>query len=482
MSARFCLLALVTLFIPAAAHAAPGVVREVRFESHPDRLDFYFTADAPIDGSLAEAIPARRGEVLILRLGGVSVDRRWVEFQDPAIARALLHPSKERPPGAILRVRFINRGMITAKLVKGIKAEYVSDERTVLISVPRPPGAPRPDPPAESDAPMVMAPAVIGDGDGDGDGEDPPATPDPASVPDPTPAPPTAANPPSEPPPPAEPTPELPPAPPVQVPVSADVPAGVDGLIERLQLGLAPRPGIPRVALLPFTVLDDPSREAHLGETTTALVGARLVRRPGLVVVDHDLLTSRLDALHRDADDRYGLDEARAVAAMLGADTVIAGSVGLGPGGVVITGRALDAETGRDLSTAEQAFVTSALISTRDAVRHERTVGGTVLRSMVAPGWGQLYQGDVGRGAGYLTGFVAVLGAGLVSTALGALAEDDYTRDDASTVGRRADADDHYARATALYIGAGAIWLASVVDAIATGEHRVEYIVPTETP
>ncbi|MEZ4434977.1 MAG: hypothetical protein R3F65_21435 [bacterium] len=497
MSPLSRLLPALWLLIALPALAAPGEVEKLRFESHPDRLDFYFTATGPIDGSLAEAIPARGGEVLILRLGGITATRRWVEIDDPAIARALLHPSTDRPPGAILRLRFVRGGLVRGDVIRQIKAEYVGDERTVLISVPRPAKAPKPKA-RKAAAPMRMPPAVLGPGE-TGDAPEPkqpePKQPEPQQ---PEPQQPEPKQPEPQQPEPRQPEPRQPepkqpepqrsalpaasPTPTGQTdapaaPATADVPAGVAGFVDRLELG-ADRPGIPRVALLPFTVLDARSRDAGFGEAAAALVGARLTARPGVVMVEADRFAAGLDTLHRDDSGRVGLDEARALAAMLGADTIIAGTIGHGPDGVVLAGRAIDAETGRDLGHAEQAFVTAALRETVEEIRDERTLGGAVLRSLVVPGWGQLYQGDTGRGVGYLTGFVAVLGAGIVSSVLGAAAEDDYNDNDPSTVGRRADADDHYARATALYIGAGAIWLASLVDAIATGEDRVRYVVP----
>ena len=528
MFALLRLLPAFLLLVSLSAAAAPGEVARVRLESHPDRLDFYFTASSAIDGSLAEAIPARAGEVLILRLGGITAERRWITFDDPAIFRALLHPSTDRPPGAILRLRFVRAGLIGEDLARQIKAEYVGDDRTVRISVPRPRGAPKPKAAKAAPEPMRMPPAVLGPG-GDGPPVEAPKPPveapkppieapkPPVEAPKPpverpkppveTPKPPVETpKPPAEPPkPPAalKPPPETPTPPPAERPrppdtgtltptptpaastaaptaatgpplraiilppdpITADIPAGIDAFVARLRVGVQQRPGTPRVALLPFTALDAASRDAHFGGATAALVGARLVDGPGLVLVDSDHFAARLDALHRDADGRFALDDARAVAAMLGADTVIAGSVEQGPAGVVLMGRAIDAETGEDLGQTEQAFVAAALRETTNAMREERTVGGSVARSLVVPGWGQIHQGHVGRGAAYLAGFAAVLGAGVVSSVLGEGASG-------------ADADEHQGRATALYIGAGAVWLASLVDAIITSEHQVRYRVP----
>lgn len=479
----------------SAALAQPGVVESVRFESHPDRLDFVFTASTPIDGSLAEVIPARKGEVLILRLGGITAKRKWIKTRDRAIRRTLLHPSTERPPGAILRIRF-KRRVITRDLVKDIQAEYIGDDRrTVLISVPRPPEGegkrkakarakadPKPpEPPPTTDPPPEKAPDP-----------DPPK----AAEPDPKPAEPEDAPPPPTTPPVAPPPPTMAPAaPPTPAPApfeaivappeprTADVRGGVDGLVDRLRLGIEQRPGVPRIAVLPLTALDDASHREHIDASGTELVAARLLRRPGLVMVDPERFEDGLERLHRGDDGRFALDDARALAAMLGADTLIAGSVLSDGDTVTLSGRAIDVDSGRDLGATRQPFDRAAMRALSDSIREEYTASGAILRSALLPGLGQISQGHTGRGAGYLTGFTATLGAGIISAALGAAAESDAT-DDPSPGGlaREDDANGHYTRATAFFVAAGAVWLASLVDAIVTSEDRVEYDLTDHAP
>ena len=91
------------------------------------------------------------------------------------------------------------------------------------------------------------------------------------------------------------------------------------------------------------------------------------------------------------------------------------------------------------------------------------------------PGWGQLHAGETARGAGYLGAFAGAFTAGLASAIAGAVAESDYRENDPATVGRRADADAHYGRASALLLGATAVWLASLVDALVTAEPRTTF-------
>ena len=497
----FVLLTLLALGAPAMAQ--PGVVESVRFESHPDRLDFYFTANTPIDGSLAEKIPVQKGRVLILRLGGITAERKWIKTPDRLIKRTLLHPSTQRPPGAILRIRF-KRRVIDQDIIQQIRAEYVgTDQRTVRITVPRPGGKsgksgksgnktrdaattrgddPKASPAAGGDAPPTAdAPADPDNPDGPtndpADGAEPPAPTEPP-VHEPTPDPPADAGPTSQPMAPAMPVFEAVVSPPA--PQTADVPVGVDGLVDRLRLGLEQRPGVPRVAILPFTALDDASQREHLADAGSALVSARMLRRPGLVLVEPDAFREGLERLHRGKDGRFALDDARALAAMLGADTLVAGSVLSEDEVVTVAGRAIDVGSGLDLSASRQPFDREAMRRLSERIRVEHSASSAILRSALLPGLGQIAQGHTGRGAGYLTGFLATLGAGVVSVALGATAEADYNENDPSTVGRRDDADAHYARSSAFFVAAGAVWLASLVDAIVTSEDRVEYDVSSD--
>ncbi len=508
------LFVLLCLLFGGSALAQPGVVESVRFESHPDRLDFYFTATTVIDGSLAEKIPARRGEVLILRLGGITAARKWIETPDPLIKRTLLHPSTQRPPGAILRVRF-KRRLITKDLVQQIRAEYVgADQRTVRITVPRPEGRG-----GKARTRPKATPKTKGDPSEDGAADTATATPDPATPDPPTPdrdgaapedpAPAAAATDdpaaqpsdgarpvPDTPAPPAvpaaDPSPSTPMTPPPTptfaavvsppAPRTADVTDGLDGFVDRLRLGLEQRPGVPRVAILPFTALDEASHRDHLDDANSALIAARMLRRPGLVLVEPETFDDGLERLHRGEDGRFALDDARALAEMSGADTLVAGSVLSEGDTVTIAGRAIDVATGRDLGATRQPFDRDAMRRLSERIRIEHSASSAILRSALLPGLGQISQGHTGRGAGYLTGFIATLGAGAVSFALGATAESDYQSNDPSTVGRRDDADAHYARSSAFFVAAGAVWLASLVDAIVTSEDRVDYEIPRDAP
>ena len=97
---------LVCLLGVSSVHAKVGQVEDILFEAGDKTLEFTVIATTEIDGSLAEALPDKNGQVLILRIGGVTAKRRWIKVKDKSIQRVLLHPSRQRPPGALIRIRF----------------------------------------------------------------------------------------------------------------------------------------------------------------------------------------------------------------------------------------------------------------------------------------------------------------------------------------------------------------------------------------
>ncbi|MCA9561073.1 MAG: hypothetical protein KC583_21140 [Myxococcales bacterium] len=96
----------------------------------------------------------------------------------------------------------------------------------------------------------------------------------------------------------------------------------------------------------------------------------------------------------------------------------------------------------------------------------ERSAFDGVWRSALAPGWGQIHNGDTARGAVYLALFGASLASGIGAGVIGRGAQDDY---DDGRIDRRDDANDAYLVANVLFATAGAVWLTAVVDAALTG-------------
>ncbi len=119
-----------------------------------------------------------------------------------------------------------------------------------------------------------------------------------------------------------------------------------------------------------------------------------------------------------------------------------------------------------DQAAGDPALDPPAVLALHDEALREPSAFDAVWRSALAPGWGQIHNGDTARGAVYLALFGASLATGIGAGVIGQGAQDDY---DGGRIDRRDDANDAYLVANVLFATAGAIWLTSVVDAALTG-------------
>ena len=450
---------LITLLLANSA-LAQGQLEGLEFEGLADSLDFIMSASVDIDPAQAEALPADDPSVLILRVGGVSAPRQWVQTGDPAIKRVLLHPAKEGGPAAVLRIRF-TAPVVNAAFFEGITV-YLEDG-ALRVSLPRPAGtapvaAPTPAPAAA--APTPAAPKKPAGGDGAKSAAAPtdlaplPRRMDDEDV--------------------EFETMVLPPGPP-----TANIREGFTGLSLRLQTGMNQRFGAHRIAVLPFVAIDELARMNDLPDVSSQLLAARLRGQPGILEVDHALVMKALNPLGRDAMGRIAVDEAREVAILIGADTLITGTVAADGTGYAVDARALDIESGRYMAMTRQQFDGENMRETADSIRTYRSYGGSIFRSFLMPGWGQIHNGDVGRGIIYNTLFLTTIAGAVTYTLLGSQAQAEYNSRLAVHHHRRDDANLAFARSNALYISAGVLWFTSFVDILATGSTNTSYDLST---
>ncbi|MGC6418497.1 MAG: hypothetical protein ACON3Z_15340 [Bradymonadia bacterium] len=547
-----------TLIMPLPSQAKKGnKITRVIPESREKTIEYTFIASGEIDGSKAEALPADKGRVLILRLGGVAAKRKWIKHKDKDIKRVLLHGSSERPPGAVLRVRF-KKKVINRDFMRRIRVHI--EDSGIRISIPRPgvpadldskqanqpKSEPSPNPTASQDnqtaqttqgppamesagppatnasagneetfdipkdsavqtaprglpglsPPQDLKPvqgAEMDVADGETGKQDTPTAPKKATpvvsnekLP-PTPAfrnANTSANqtdtaaktdvPAAIESNPNDPTPIMPDAktgsaemifmPGVR---TRDVLAGFTDLSLRLEKSMVERRPPHRIAVFPFLALDKRAMAAHVDTVSQAVMTNRILKRPGFVQTDPDLLTRTVAPLKRDEMGRFDLDEARAAGVAVGADTLIVGTVSSAGNGFTVDTRAIDIESGKRLGEVSQEFDQDAFEAYANAIRDERSYEGTLWRSAALPGWGQLYQKEKKRGAVYMTIFATTMVAGLGSSLAAALAEQEYRQStSAADVGLRETANSRYAQANAFFVTAGVVWLAAMADSV----------------
>ena len=254
-----------------------------------------------------------------------------------------------------------------------------------------------------------------------------------------------------------------------------DIVAGFTDLTLRLEKGLRDTPGVRRLAVFPFLALDPIAERSGFAEVSRALMTERLVKRPKIITANQPLLEQTIDQLPKDPMGRYAIDEAKALGIVVGADTLLIGTIGSAGNGYIVDARAVDANTGERLASVSQEFEAEAFGVYADRVTNTTTVLGGAARSLAFPGWGQFYHGDAERGAMYGSLFVSGVLVGVASALIGQQAADKYQgSDDGGTVSSRDDANRSFAQANIMFTVSGMVWLASIADALITGENRRE--------
>ncbi|MFN3202150.1 MAG: FlgO family outer membrane protein [Bradymonadia bacterium] len=257
------------------------------------------------------------------------------------------------------------------------------------------------------------------------------------------------------------------------------VQSGVYTLTSKLVDGLKARDpgGLRRVAVLPLEALDEEASRHKLGRVTSELMSSKLLDEPRLLQVERAQLEAVIAELKRSESGALDPAGAASVGKLLGANAIILGTVSTTGPTFVITARTVDAETGEVLSAADSSFPRGSMVALSEDMVEVKSRTGAALRSVVLPGWGQLYNGDTGRGVTYGALFGLAAAGAIGSAVLGSQAENEYNENRPDTVDRRADANDHYDRANIMLVAMGAVWAVALVDAWLTGEDREQIVV-----
>ncbi len=240
---------------------------------------------------------------------------------------------------------------------------------------------------------------------------------------------------------------------------------------------LADPEGMRRVAVLPLEALDDATKNHHLGRVTSELIASRLAGRPRILQVERAQIAAIMGELGRAKAGQLAPQGAASVGKLLGASAIVLGTVAATGPEFIVNARAVDTETGQVIGAAASSLPRAGMVALSEEMVEVKSRGGAAVRSAVAPGWGQVYNGDTGRGLAYGGLFALAAGGAIASAVLGVQAEDDYRANRPDTVSRRADADAHYDRVNLALGGMAAVWAISVADAWITGRDYERIVV-----
>ena len=171
--------------------------------------------------------------------------------------------------------------------------------------------------------------------------------------------------------------------------------------------------------------------------------------------------------------------QAAQVGRLADAQALVVGSVSEAGDRFLVNARIVSTETGQTLAAASEAISASSLIALSSDAVVLRSRKDAVFRSMVVPGWGQLYNREPKKAIGFAAAETAALTTALVFHLQGRNAEDAYKRrttsaqlgsDPSAAAARlRRNAESAYrTRNTCLWIALG-VWAANVADAWYSG-------------
>jgi TolB-like protein len=172
-------------------------------------------------------------------------------------------------------------------------------------------------------------------------------------------------------------------------------------LAETLAITLKRLPGDhrdQRFAVVPFEDVGDEAKQRSLGVVVGDLLTTDLVRDHRLDLVERAQLATVLNELALQQTGAVDDAQVLQVGKTAGARGLVVGRISDGGDAFIVSARALDTETGVVLAAEEARLPKAELIAfSADAVVL-KSRSGAAFRSLVAPGWGQAYNGDVVKG------------------------------------------------------------------------------------
>jgi TolB-like protein len=263
---------------------------------------------------------------------------------------------------------------------------------------------------------------------------------------------------------------------------SESVDVVVRRLSDMLSAGLGKLPGAgryQRLAVLPFVDVGPEAKKRELGAVVTAELSGDLRQFHGLLLVERERLGAILAEVKLGEMGLVDPKDAPKLGKLADAQALVVGSVADAGDRFLVNARIISTETGEALASASEVVSAASLIAFSSDSVALRTKADAAYRSLLAPGWGQVYNRQPVKGAVF--GAAALLTVGLAvgfhvkATGL----EQDYqtlvtpgqlgTDPAAEAAQLREDANQAYQTRNAFLYGAAAVWAVAVVDAYLFG-------------
>ncbi len=229
-----------------------------------------------------------------------------------------------------------------------------------------------------------------------------------------------------------------------------------------------------RIAVLPFEEVGGTTRDKQLGLLVAAELMTALQRDHGVMLVERSQLAKVIDELALGQSGLVDPAQSTEVGRLAGAQALVLGSVSEAGDRYSVNARIVGALDGQ-VKAAEQVDLPAGdLVALSSEAVVLRSRAGAVYRSILLPGWGQLYNREPIKAGLFVGGEVAAAGLALTFHLLGDGYRSDYTKLGAGEQERMdrlvGQAEANYSRRNWLLITLAVIHGANILDALISGK------------
>lgn len=264
---------------------------------------------------------------------------------------------------------------------------------------------------------------------------------------------------------------------------SASVEVAMRRLADQMVDGFARLPGnarYRRLAVMPFSEIGAEARRLELGAVVTAELSTSLRRDHGMLLVERSKLQQIMGEIKLGQSGAVDSGTAPEIGKLADAQALVLGSVSTAGDKFLIDARIVATETAEALASASESVTAANLVAFSSDAVVLRSRKDALFRSLLIPGWGQIYNREPVKGYLFMGAVAGSLGAALALHAMGTSAEGQYRgaqlgagqtpqqfADQVQAL--RQKAQDRYAeRNVAIAVGGG-VWLLNVLDAYFSG-------------
>ncbi len=254
-----------------------------------------------------------------------------------------------------------------------------------------------------------------------------------------------------------------------------ELPQAIDKLAEQILKAL-PK-GKAKIAVAPFANLGPTALEKKLGQVVSELLVTRLSGNPDIIIIERGQIEQVLEELKLSMLGLTESDNAEKVGKLLGAEAMIVGSVAEIGDKFAVTARHVNVGTGKVAFAKEVQVPQAGTIALSSKYVVTRTRGDALFRSLLVPGWGQLYNQQDVKGYAFTGVTLGLIGGGVfLRMASQGTYDNEYMNatnpDDATKFHDQATSERE--QSNLLFAIAGGVWVVNILDAYISGTSRTE--------